>query len=74
MRKPIRYTGIIQNIAVSGGAVDDRRNTDTIRCCKTLNDLQIEHLHKDKPSLDQSYTEYLFPDVNTEEEKSELFL
>lgn len=33
---------VIKDLAVFGGAADDRRRTETIRCCKTLDDLQAE--------------------------------
>lgn len=61
---------VIKDIAVFGGAADDRRRTETIRCCKTLDDLQAE-LHKQGYNISRSglYLRLLPRRVNTEEGK-----
>ncbi|CAG4934597.1 unnamed protein product [Colias eurytheme] len=62
--------GVIKDLAVFGGAADDRRRTEAIRCCKTLDDLQAE-LCKLGYTISRSglYLRLLPRRVNTEEGK-----
>ncbi|GBP00285.1 hypothetical protein EVAR_885_1 [Eumeta japonica] len=61
---------VIKDLAVFGGAADDRRRTEIIRCCKTLDDLQAE-LCKLGYTISRSglYLRLLPRRVNTEEGK-----
>lgn len=61
---------VIKSIALFGGAADDRRCTEVIRCCKTLDDLQAE-LFKQGYTISRSglYLRLLPKRVNTEEGK-----
>ncbi|KAL4719530.1 hypothetical protein ACJJTC_016604 [Scirpophaga incertulas] len=62
--------GVIKDLAVFGGAADDRPRTEAIRCCKTLDDLQAE-LCKLGYTISRSglYLRLLPRRVNTEEGK-----
>lgn len=44
----------IKEIAIFGAAADDRRRSETIKCCKTRDDLQAELCKQG--SVDQGYT------------------
>ncbi|GBP03282.1 hypothetical protein EVAR_2690_1 [Eumeta japonica] len=61
---------VIKEIAIFGGAADDRCHTETIRCCKTLDDLQAE-LCKEGYAISRSglYLKLLPRRANTEEGK-----
>ncbi|GBP38729.1 hypothetical protein EVAR_22378_1 [Eumeta japonica] len=61
---------VIKEIAIFGGAADDRRRTETIRCCKTLDDLRAE-LCKQGYTISRSglYLRLLSRRANTEEGK-----
>nr|XP_023022210.1 uncharacterized protein LOC111510519 [Leptinotarsa decemlineata] len=61
---------VIKSIALFDGAADDRRRTEVIRCCKTLDDLQAE-LFKQGYTISRSglYLRLLPKRVNTEEGK-----
>lgn len=64
---------VIKSIALFGGAADDRRRTEVIRCCKSLDDLQDELL-KQGYTISRSglYLRLLPKRVNTVEGKKHI--